>query len=60
MRRLLDSRGLAYNAYDITPDDQRFVMMRLPKDGDAGDDTRDLILVFVEKFFAELKTKMGN
>ncbi len=49
-----------YNGtYDITPDDQRFVMMRLPEDGGTGD-TRAPVLVFVENFFEELKAKVGN
>ncbi len=43
--------------YDITPDDQRFVMMRLPE---STGDTRAPVLVFVENFFEELKAKVGN
>ena len=40
--------------YDVTRDDQRFVMIRHSGAGDA----RELIVV--ENFFEELKAKVGN
>ena len=40
--------------YDVTPDDQRFVMIRLGGSGNAGE------LIVVENFFEELKAKVGN
>ncbi len=45
-----DSR---YQAYDVTADDQRFVMVRVGTVG-VGD------LIMVENFFEELKAKVGN
>ena len=41
-------------AYDVTPDDQRFVMMRNSRDVEASE------LIVVENFFEELKAKVGN
>ena len=43
-----------YRAYDVTADDQRFVMIRL-RGGAVGD-----ALVVVENFFEELKAKVGT
>jgi hypothetical protein len=41
-----------YNrAYDVTPDGQRFVMLRLA----SGQREEDLRLIIVENFFQELK-----
>ncbi len=40
--------------YDVTPDDQRFVMLRSL----GGEDASELIVV--EHFFEELKAKVGN
>ncbi len=41
--------------YDVTPDDQRFVMIRnLGGQEEAGE------LIVVENFFEELKAKVGN
>ena len=40
--------------YDVSPDDQRFVMIRL-RGGAAGD-----ALVVVENFFEELKERVGR
>jgi serine/threonine-protein kinase len=40
--------------YDVTPDDQRFVMIRNRGADDAGE------LIVVENFFEELKTKVGR
>ncbi len=40
--------------YDITPDDQRFVMVRNLGAQEAGE------LIVVENFFEELKAKVGN
>ena len=45
--------------YDITPDDQRFVMIRLLEGGGAGG-IRGPALVFVENVFEELKAKMES
>ena len=42
--------------YDVTPNDQRFVMTRLQAGG-GRDDTQ---LIVVENFFEELKAKVGN
>ena len=47
-------RNQEHRAYDVTADDQRFVMIRL-RGGSAGD-----ALVVVENFFEELKAKVGN
>ncbi len=44
--------------HDITPDDQRLVMMRLPEGGGAGG-IRAPALVSVENVFEELKAKWG-
>jgi Tol biopolymer transport system component len=46
--------GIVYRHYDVTPDDQRFVMIRIPGGEDAGE------LIVVENFFEELKAKVGN
>ena len=43
-----------HRGYDVTPDDQRFVMIRSL----AGEDATELIVV--ENFFEELKAKVGN
>ena len=40
--------------YDVTPDDQHFVMIRVR--GVAGSEQ----LIMVENFFEELKAKVGN
>jgi len=40
--------------YDVTPDDQRFVMIRNLDSDEAGE------LIVVENFFEELKAKVGN
>ncbi len=44
----------AHQQYDVTPDDQRFVMIRNPSVEERGE------LIVVENFFEELKAKMGN
>ena len=47
-------RSLASRLYDVTPDDQQFIMVRF-----RGDEaTRELVVV--ENFFEELKAKLGN
>ncbi len=47
--------GMIYRQiYDVSPDDQRFVMLRRIIDNDAQQ------LVVVENFFEELKAKVGN
>ncbi len=43
-----------HQEYDVTPDDQRFVMIRNLGGQDAGE------LIVVENFFEELKAKVGN
>ncbi len=49
-------RNLAYTLYDVTPDDQRFVMLRIGDRENAV--TSELILV--ENWFEELRQRMGN
>ncbi len=44
----------SHQQYDVTPDDQRFVMIRNLGGADAGE------LIVVENFFEELKAKVGN
>jgi Tol biopolymer transport system component len=46
--------SLVQPLYDVTADDERFVMIRLSGSSDAGD------LIVVENFFEELKAKVGN
>ncbi len=57
-RVLLSTQGfrfsLRHQQYDVTPDDQRFVMIRSRGDGEAVE------LIVVENFFEELKAKVGN
>ncbi len=43
-----------HQSYDVTPDDQRFVMIRNSRDVEASE------LIVVENFFEELKAKVGN
>ncbi len=43
-----------HQQYDVTPDDQRFVMIRNLVADEAGE------LIVVENFFEELKAKVGN
>ena len=43
-----------HQQYDLTPDDQRFVMIRNPCADEAGE------LIVVDNFFEELKAKVGN
>ncbi len=43
-----------HQSYDVTPDDQRFVMIR----NLGGQEASELIVV--ENFFEELKAKVGN
>ena len=45
-----------HRMYDVTPNDQRFVMIRLQAEG-GGDDTQ---LIVVENFFEELKERVGR
>ncbi len=58
-RALFDTKGLAraaaYRAYDVTPDDQRFVMLR-PLDDAAS--RQPAQLVFVDNWIEELRTKL--
>ncbi|MFB3112403.1 MAG: hypothetical protein ACE10G_10255, partial [Gemmatimonadales bacterium] len=48
--------SVLHRMYDITPNDQRFVMIRVQ--AEAGRD--DTQLIVVENFFEELKAKVGN
>ncbi len=43
-----------HQQYDVTPDDQRFVMIRNRSVEERGE------LILVENFFEELKAKVGN
>ena len=56
-RALFSTQGyrstFVHQQYDVTPDDQRFVMIR-NRVADAGE------LIVVENFFEELKAKVGN
>ena len=45
-----------HQMYDVSLDDQRFVMIRL----EAVEGTNDTQLIVVENFFQELKEKVGN
>ncbi len=45
-------------AYDISPGDERFVMVRGVSTAIEGQESARLI--FVENFFEELKAKVGN
>ncbi len=49
-------RNLAYTLYDVTPDDQRFVMLRI------GDDENAVAseLILVENWAEELRERVGN
>ncbi len=46
--------NLFHRMYDVTPDDQRFVMLRRLGGVNVGE------LIVVENFFEELKAKVGN
>ena len=51
--------GAPYNQhqlYDVTPDDQRFVMVRRG----GGEGNNDTELIVVENFFEELRQRLGN
>ncbi len=47
-------RAEVHQQYDVTPDDQRFVMIRSIRDAEAADE-----LIVVENFFEELKASVG-
>ncbi len=47
-----------HRAYNVSPDDQRFLMVRFAGSGDEDDAPGALIVV--ENFFEELKAKVGN
>ena len=57
-RVLFSTQGLRqfpfHQQSDVSPDDQRFVMMRDRRAEEAGE------LIVVENFFEELKAKGGN
>ncbi len=57
-RALFSTQGFrsasGHQQYDVTPDDQRFVMIRNPVADEASE------LIVVENFFEELKAKVGN
>ncbi len=44
-----------HQMYDVSPDDQRFVMLRGSSSGQAGGE-----VIVVENFFEEWKAKVGN
>ena len=48
--------------YDVSPDDQRFVMLRIGGIADIADDDVDseTELILVQNFFEELRQRMGN
>ena len=50
-----DIAGLNTRAYDVGPDDERFVMVRNRSDPEGMGQ-----IVVVENFFEELKAKVGN
>ena len=47
-------RAEVHQQYDVTPDDQRFVMIRNRGIKERGE------LIVVENFFEEFKAKVGN
>ena len=47
--------GFAHPQYDVSPDDQRFVMLRPGEEGDS-----DSELILVENWAEELKERVGN
>ncbi len=47
--------GNGHPQYDVSSDDQRFVMLRIDDDDSVTDE-----LIVVENFFEELKAKVGN
>jgi hypothetical protein len=49
------ARSPGNRAYDVTPDDQRFVMLRLVADSAAPTPAQ---LVFVDNWFRELTAKL--
>ena len=57
-RALFSTQGfrssITHQQYDVTPDDQRFVMIRNRGAEEAGE------LIVVQNFFEELKAKVGN
>jgi hypothetical protein len=57
-RALFSVQGFRSNAfhqrYDVTPDGQRFVMIRIVRGQEASE------LIVVENFFEELKARVGN
>jgi hypothetical protein len=44
--------------YDIGPDDEQFLMLRLP--GASGDSGGEARFVLVENWFTELRERMGG
>ncbi len=51
------ARSLSYRAYDLSPDDKRFIMLRPVTDSVAPPNST---LVVVDNWFEELKAKMGT
>ncbi len=45
-----------HQTYDVVPDDQRFVMIRI----EGGEGESDVQPTVVENFFEELKAKVGH
>jgi hypothetical protein len=60
-RVLFSTRGFAkapsYRAYDVTPDDQRFVMLKSFDDSATRQSSQ---LVFVDNWLMELKSKLQH
>ena len=47
-------RGAGYPMYDVRPDDQRFVMLRINEEAENTE------LILVDNFFEELRQRAGN
>ena len=52
--------GLVALLYDVTQDDQRFVMSRFYEGAGAGDEGETNAFVLVHNFFEELRERVGN
>ena len=49
--------SLDYTAYNVTPDDQHFLILRVTATGDESMTGR---LIIVENWFEELRARVGN
>ena len=58
VRQLFSTQGYfpfsVHHSYDVTEDDQRFVMIRRQEAGGAAE------LILIQNFFEELKERVGN